>query len=141
MTKRLIEPFAISSSREHRTITSQPTQEIMSWLFVTTRDGRTHLLPGQDGSSVMQNIRNAGINELLAICAGSCSCATCHVYVDPADAARLPPMGDVESYVLDRVSMRQAGSRLSCQLIFCNQLDGIRVIIAPNDPMFGAFEQ
>jgi ferredoxin, 2Fe-2S len=105
----------------------------MSRLFVTTRDGEIHQLSGQDGTSIMQTIRNAGISELLAICAGSCSCATCHVYVDSADADKLPPMGSIESDVLDTISLKQAGSRLSCQLIFCDQLDGLRVTIAPKE--------
>jgi|SRR5271169_5943817 len=104
-----------------------------SLLFVTMRDGEIRQLLGQDGSSIMQNIRNAGISELLAICAGSCSCATCHVYVDPADAEKLPPMSSVENEVLDTIPLRQTGSRLSCQLIFCSQLDGLRVTIAPKE--------
>src|SRR5271170_2760053 len=103
----------------------------MSRLFVTTRDGEIHQLSAQDGTSIMQNIRNAGINELLAICSGSCSCATCHVYVDAADADKLPPMGSIEGTILGTIPSTQAGSRLSCQLIFCKQLDGIRVTIAP----------
>lgn len=81
----------------------------------------------------MQNIRNAGISELLAICGGSCSCATCHVYVDPAEADQLPPMGCVERRVLSTISSSKATSRLSCQLIFWDQLDGLSVTIAPTE--------
>ena len=81
----------------------------------------------------MEIIRDAGFNELLALCGGCCSCATCHVYVDDGFAGRLPEMTADENDLLDSSDHRQANSRLSCQLTFTSALDGMRVTIAPED--------
>lgn len=101
---------------------------------VTTRDGVPHTVEGHAGMSLMQNIRNAGIDELQAICGGSLSCATCHVYVDTLpDGAELPPVLRDEEDVLDGSNHFRDNSRLSCQLIFGPQLDRVGVTIAPED--------
>lgn len=105
----------------------------MAQLFVTTRDGIEHEVTGAAGLSLMEVIRDNGFDELLAMCGGSCSCATCHVYVAGADLPRLPPIGVDESDLLDSSDHRVAGSRLSCQLPFDDTLDGLRVTIAPED--------
>jgi 2Fe-2S ferredoxin len=101
---------------------------------VTTRDGVAHAVEGREGMSLMQNIRNAGIEELQAICGGSLSCATCHVYVDALpDGAELPPKSRDEGDLLDASDHFAGNSRLACQLIFGPQLDRVRVTIAPED--------
>jgi ferredoxin, 2Fe-2S len=79
----------------------------------------------------METIRNAGIEELAAICGGSMACATCHVYVDEADLARLPVMSSSEGDMLDTCEQRTSRSRLSCQIILSAELDGLAVTIAP----------
>jgi 2Fe-2S ferredoxin len=104
----------------------------MANLIVTTRESETRELPAASGLSVMEIIRDAGIDELLALCGGCLSCATCHVIVDPAHAARLAPMSAEEHELLDGTDNRQAGSRLSCQIAFDDSLDGLHVTIAPN---------
>lgn len=105
----------------------------MASLIVTTREGTEHHITGEEGHSVMELIRTAGIDELLALCGGCCSCATCHVYIDPAFADRLPGMREDEDDLLDSSDHRTTPSRLSCQLPFDNSLDGLRVTIAPED--------
>ena len=105
----------------------------MPKLIVTLREGVQQEIIGQAGHSVMEVIREGGIDELLALCGGACSCATCHVYVDPAFADRLPAISPDENDLLDGSAQRQAGSRLSCQLPFSDALDGMRVTIAPED--------
>jgi len=70
---------------------------------------------------------------LSALCGGCCSCATCHVYIDPAFAAKLPPVGSDENDLLDSSSFRKAGSRLSCQVPLTPELEGVRVTLAPED--------
>ena len=102
-------------------------------LHVTTREGENRSVEGQSGLSVMEIIRDAGFDELLALCGGCCSCATCHVHVDPAHVDRLPPMSDDENDLLDSSSYRNERSRLSCQIQFGNDLDGLAVTIAPED--------
>ena len=102
-------------------------------LHVTTREGESRSVEAQSGLSVMEIIRDAGFDELLALCGGCCSCATCHVHVDPAHVDLLPPMGDDENDLLDSSSYRNERSRLSCQIQFGNDLDGLAVTIAPDD--------
>lgn len=105
----------------------------MPTLIVTTREGEEKTLDGEAGLSVMEVIRDGGIDEILALCGGCCSCATCHVHVDPAFADRLPKMSADEDDLLDSTSDRTATSRLSCQIPFDDALDGLRVTIAAED--------
>lgn len=105
----------------------------MPKLIVVTREGEERELDGDAGLSVMENIRDAGIDEILALCGGNCSCATCHVHVDPAFFDRLKPMSEDENDLLDSTSDRDPTSRLSCQILFGPELDGLRVKIAAED--------
>ena len=105
----------------------------MPKLIVVTRAGEERELDGETGLSVMEVIRDGGIDEILALCGGNCSCATCHVHVDPAFADRLKPMSEDENDLLDSTSDRDATSRLSCQIQFGPALDGLRVRIAAED--------
>ena len=105
----------------------------MPILVVTTREGDERRIDVGDGRSVMQAIRGGGLDELLAICGGCCSCATCHVYVEQTFRDRLPAMSADEDDLLDGSSFRNVASRLSCQVPFTPDLDGLRVTIAPAD--------
>lgn len=105
----------------------------MAQLIIVGRDGTEKSVDGKAGWSVMENIRDAGFDELLALCGGCCSCATCHVHVDEAWLAALKPIKDDEDDLLDSSSHRRANSRLSCQIEFDEALDGLRVRIAPED--------
>jgi len=105
----------------------------MPKLIVTLRDGNTQEIEGEDGLSVMEIIRDAGIDELLALCGGCCSCATCHIHVDPAFADKLPAMSEDENDLLDSSDFRDETSRLSCQVQFNESLDGLAVRIANED--------
>lgn len=105
----------------------------MATLTIIRRDGTRLDVEGEAGHSVMEIIRDAGIDELLALCGGCCSCATCHVFVDPAFVAVLPAMSDDENDLLDSTDHRGDRSRLSCQLPFGPELDGLTVEIAPED--------
>ncbi|MCW2393960.1 MULTISPECIES: 2Fe-2S iron-sulfur cluster-binding protein [unclassified Sphingobium] len=105
----------------------------MPQLTVVTRDGARHEIEAQNGHTVMEVIRDNGIDELLAICGGCCSCATCHVYVDEAYADKLPPLKGDEDDLLDSSEHRNASSRLSCQIPVSSELEGMVVTIAPED--------
>lgn len=100
---------------------------------VKCRDGSTRELEGVEGESVMELIRQSGIDDLLALCGGCCSCATCHVYVDPTFADQLPAMSEDENDLLESSDHRTAHSRLSCQLPCSPELDGVTIVIAPED--------
>ena len=105
----------------------------MPKLIIVTRDGTETTVEGRAGWSVMENIRDNGFDELLALCGGCCSCATCHVLVDPKWLAALPAMACDEDDLLEMSDYRGPNSRLSCQIQFGPELDGLRVQIAPED--------
>lgn len=105
----------------------------MTKITIITRAGVEHETEVEDGLSVMEAIRNSGIDELLALCGGCCSCATCHVQIDPQFVDKLPPPGGDENDLLDSSDYRTATSRLSCQVTVTGALDGLRVTIAPED--------
>ena len=100
-------------------------------ILVTTRSGDERIIPFVGGNSLMEVIRDVGIDELLALCGGSCSCATCHVYVEPEFAGRVDGISSDESDLLDSSDHRNAASRLSCQVKLTAELDGMKVRIAP----------
>ena len=105
----------------------------MPTLTVTLRDGEERTIEGDAGLSVMEVLREGGVDEILALCGGCCSCATCHVHVDPADFAKLKPMSPDEDDLLDSSADRDGTSRLSCQIMFEPELDGLRVRVAEED--------
>ena len=105
----------------------------MANLIVVQRDGSEMTLAGQNGLSVMEIIRDGGVDELLALCGGCCSCATCHVYVDPAFADKIAAMSEDENDLLESSDHRNEMSRLSCQIPFNDALDGLRVTISQED--------
>lgn len=105
----------------------------MPKLIVVTRDGNEHEVAAKTGMSVMENIRDNGFDEVLALCGGCCSCATCHVHVDPEWADKIVPMSEDENDLLDSSSDRDGDSRLSCQIEMTDALDGLKIIIAQED--------
>jgi 2Fe-2S ferredoxin len=105
----------------------------MPKLVVTNRAGEEKTVEAGAGLSVMEAIRDNGFDELLALCGGCCSCATCHVHVDADWADKLPAMSEDENDLLDSSDHRDATSRLSCQLHMTAELDGLKVTIAPED--------
>jgi 2Fe-2S ferredoxin len=103
----------------------------VSHLIVVDRAGQEHVLQPMSGQTVMEAIREAGLDELLALCGGCCSCATCHIHVDPTDMGALGPISEDEKVMLEESSHFSASSRLSCQI----RMNGaaLRVTIAPED--------
>ena len=102
-------------------------------LHVVDLTGETRMIEGAIGHSLMEIIRTAGIDDIPAFCGGCCSCASCHVHVDPAFVSMLPPMSQDEDDLLDGSEHRAAGSRLSCQIPAAAALSGIRLTIAPQE--------
>lgn len=99
-------------------------------IFVTDQDGQTHELEAIEGWRVMEIIRDYGL-PIKAECGGCCTCATCHVYVDKEWLAKLYPMRDDEQDALDTAFDVQDNSRLSCQILMSEALDGLKVTLAP----------
>jgi 2Fe-2S ferredoxin len=102
----------------------------MPKLVVVDRAGEEKTIEVDSGLTVMEAIRDNGFDELLALCGGCCSCATCHVYVDADTAGALPAMSEDENDLLDSSDHRTPASRLSCQVPV---QDGLKVTIAPED--------
>ena len=105
----------------------------MTGVTIVLRSGNRRIIEAEDGLSLMEAIRDNGFDELLALCGGCCSCATCHVHVNTGLATRLPPMSDDESDLLDSSDHRDDTSRLSCQIRVGPELEGLEVTIAPED--------
>ena len=104
----------------------------MPLLHVVNRDGVEVEIKAPSGGVLMEPLRDMD-DGVSAICGGMCSCATCHVYVDPAWVDKLPArMSDETDMLKDLTSFRE-NSRLSCQIQLSDALDGLRVSIAPED--------
>lgn len=99
-------------------------------ILVTDMEGKEHELPAVEEWSVMEIIREGGM-PILAQCGGSCACATCHVYVDPAWKEKLPEPNEEEIGMLDGAFDVTEDSRLSCQLIFNDKLNGLKLKLGP----------
>ncbi|RLT95634.1 2Fe-2S iron-sulfur cluster-binding protein [Ketobacter sp.] len=106
----------------------------MPLITITTRDGDKHEIDAEENQTLMEVIRDNGIDGMDAICGGCCSCATCHVYVDPEFMAKLPPISEDEDMLLDGSLHRKPEvSRLSCQIRMSESLGGLSLEIAPED--------
>ncbi len=105
----------------------------MAKIIVTDRDGETHEVEGKTGVSIMETLRELDYG-VEALCGGMCSCCTCHCHIEPEWFARLPRRFDDEEELLaEGESYRADRSRLTCQVTFSADLDGIRLTIAPED--------
>jgi 2Fe-2S ferredoxin len=83
------------------------------------------------GQSLMLAATAHDVNGIVGDCGGVMSCATCHVIVEDAFAALLPPVSETESQMLDYTAApREPNSRLSCQIVMSEALAGIAVRIA-----------
>jgi len=109
---------------------SSPRQAVVQ---VIDRAGHTHTLGFSSGTSLMETIRDGGIDDILALCGGCCSCATCHVFVDDTWLAEVGLASPEELDLLETSEHLVAGSRLSCQIEMTEQLSGLSVTIAPED--------
>lgn len=100
-------------------------------VHVSDFTGRMHALDAPEGWRLMEVLRDYGF-PIKAECGGACACATCHVYVDEAWVGRLPEMRADEEEMLDEAFDVQDNSRLSCQIILEDGLDGLAVRLARN---------
>lgn len=103
----------------------------MRKLTFVDREGREKTVDGEAGLSVMELIRDGGFDDQFAICGGCCSCGTCHVYVDAPLFDKLGPPNADEADLIQSFDYRQPNSRLACQILFEDELDGLKLWIAP----------
>jgi 2Fe-2S ferredoxin len=104
----------------------------MPLLKVVDRDGVEHEVDARAGLKVMETLRELEYG-VAAICGGMCSCATCHVYVDPEWFPKLPRRQSDEQDLLSELSHTKENSRLSCQVEMTDALAGLKVTIAPDE--------
>jgi len=104
----------------------------MPTVRVIDRDNVERVLEAPSGATLMEPLRDME-DGVAAICGGMCSCATCHVYVDPEWLPKLPPPMSDEGDMLGDLTGRQANSRLSCQIVLNDALSGLKVTIAPEE--------
>ena len=97
----------------------------MPLVTYVNHDGSSFEVEVPSGTSVMQAAVDNMIDGIVAECGGSCSCATCHCYVDEAWLAKLPPPSGMEKDMLECVLEPRPNSRLSCQLVVNDALDGL----------------
>ena len=96
-------------------------------IIAIDRKGKEQTLEGRDGWSVMEILRDGGM-DIAAECGGACACATCHVYVKDGWSEKPPPPSDGEIDMLDMaLAVEPTSSRLSCQIICSETTDGIKV--------------
>lgn len=98
-------------------------------IHVTDQSGADHDLEGLEGWRVMEVIRDWGLN-IKAECGGAATCGTCHVYVDEAWLDKLAPASQEEEDLLAAAPDARPNSRLSCQILLSDGLDGLGVTLA-----------
>jgi 2Fe-2S ferredoxin len=105
----------------------------MARMLVTDRDGILHEVQGQLGVKLMETLREYEYG-VTAICGGLCSCATCHILIEPEWMPRLPPpQGDEKELLVELQNYDPERSRLSCQVDFTEALDGLALTVAPDE--------
>ena len=92
-----------------------------------SKDNKTNTVEVQNGLTVMEGAIQNDIPGIDADCGGGMSCATCHVYVDENWLDKIPQKEDGEEDMLDMAFEPKKNSRLSCQLIVSDELDGLIV--------------
>lgn len=99
-------------------------------IIVTDQKGKTHELEGIEGWRVMEIIKDYGL-PMKAECGGCLACGTCHVYINEEWLPKLHPMRDEEQESLDLAFEVTDRSRLSCQILMSEELDGLKLTLAP----------
>lgn len=105
----------------------------MITLHIQTPGGEERAISVAPEGTLMEAIRSNGFEDLLASCGGCCSCATCHVVIEPEALPKTGEMSSDEDDLLEGSAHREASSRLSCQIALSSDLDGLHLRIAEMD--------
>jgi ferredoxin, 2Fe-2S len=106
-------------------------EPVLGVIQVIDTNNVSHILEAVEGWRVMEIIREHGF-EVGGLCGGACACATCHVEIHAEWADKLHPANDDEEAMLDEVPVVSPTSRLSCQIIYTEALDGLAVKLVAN---------
>jgi 2Fe-2S ferredoxin len=99
-------------------------------IYVKDREGNTHEIKSEEGLTLMETIRDAGL-DIEAACGGCCACATCHIYIDKEWLEKLPKIEEEEDSMLDQAFHVTSQSRLGCQIQYTDKFNGIKIKLAP----------
>ncbi|MEP0707710.1 2Fe-2S iron-sulfur cluster-binding protein [Parvibaculum sp.] len=99
----------------------------MAKVTYVENDGTEHTIEVQNGMSLMEAAVKQGIPGIDGDCGGACACATCMVYVPDEWQGKLAGIETMEESMLDFCERREDNSRLSCQIVASDAIDGIRV--------------
>ena len=102
----------------------------MGIIKVKDRGGELHELKAVIGSTIMEIIRDAGL-DIEAACGGCCACATCHIYITNEKIEKLVAIDDDEESMLDQAFDVEKNSRLGCQIEYTDEMDGMELTLAP----------
>ena len=102
----------------------------MGIIKVKDREGNLHELNAVSGSTIMEIVRDAGL-DIEAACGGCCACATCHVYVTNDKIEKLIAIDDDEESMLDQAFYIEKNSRFGCQIEYTDEMDGMELTLAP----------
>jgi 2Fe-2S ferredoxin len=125
----VLHPSSTPSGKAAGYTSTDPEGDVMGFLKVNDQAGYAHRLEAVEGWRIMELIRLHGL-PIEAACGGACACATCHVHVAPDWAGRVAAPREDEEAMLDTLPLVEPTSRLSCQLIWEEHLDGIEVTLA-----------
>jgi 2Fe-2S ferredoxin len=115
------------AKRPRRSLRRCPAETPMTKITYVEPDGERIETEGETGSTVMETAILNGVPGIVAECGGACSCATCHVYVDPEWTDAVGGPSAMEEDMLDFAFEVKPTSRLSCQIRVRDELDGLVV--------------
>jgi 3-phenylpropionate/trans-cinnamate dioxygenase ferredoxin reductase subunit len=95
-------------------------------------DGDATSVEATEGRTLMDSAVRNNLPGIIAECGGMCSCGTCHVYVEEPWLQRLPEPDEEEQDMLEFIELNEPNSRLSCQIVMGDDLDGIVVRVPPD---------
>ncbi|MCY3940823.1 MAG: 2Fe-2S iron-sulfur cluster-binding protein [Gammaproteobacteria bacterium] len=105
----------------------------MGKIFVTDREGNSVEVDGQEGVSVMEILRDLD-NSVEGVCGGLALCATCHCFIEPEWLGKLDDRGEDEAWLLEGLdNFDSERSRLTCQIPYTDEFDGLTLIVAPEE--------
>lgn len=108
---------------------AESSQQSPPTLHVEDRDGVVHELEAVEGWRLMEILRDHGVG-MDNTCGGALACAECHIVLDAESARRVPPPREEEVEKLDELPMLYENSRLSCQIIWSDEMSGLRLKLA-----------
>jgi len=106
----------------------------MPTIQIKNSKGESKAIEYQVGLSLMEVLRDEGFEEILAMCGGCCSCATCHLHIDGPDKVALPEIEEDEQILIELADgYVQGASRLSCQIEMLAEYDGLEISLISSD--------